>query len=159
MAKPKWFADYCRVYLRQEPVWPSKAKERRAVGSIKLHSQRWLMGTVGLSADKAGRLFMLCLVAMRDGDLEFLRQFSFFADPSFVRIGRVAIPIALRRAVWARDKGRCLQCGATERLECDHITAVVHGGETTLDNLQLLCRGCNKQKGPQAHERRRMARG
>lgn len=33
------------------------------------------------------------------------------------------------------------------QLECDHIIPVAMGGETTMDNLQTLCRTCNRKKG------------
>jgi hypothetical protein len=51
---------------------------------------------------------------------------------------RVAVPTELRRAVFERDGGRCV--------EYDHILPVAHGGATTLQNLQLLCADCNRRK-------------
>ena len=44
-------------------------------------------------------------------------------------------------------KGRCAHCGTDEDLEIDHIKRVADGGANGLDNLQLLCRSCNEQKG------------
>jgi 5-methylcytosine-specific restriction endonuclease McrA len=61
------------------------------------------------------------------------------------------IPKALRHFVWERDGGSCAfvssdghRCGSTTRLEVDHITPVAMGGETTPDNLRLLCRAHNQ---------------
>jgi len=61
------------------------------------------------------------------------------------------IPKALRREVWERDGGRCTfvgtdghHCGATHRLEFDHFVPKARGGETTADNLRLLCRPHNQ---------------
>jgi hypothetical protein len=48
-----------------------------------------------------------------------------------------------------RDKQICLACGATGqgiRLQIDHIVPWVLGGETILENLQVLCSICNKAK-------------
>jgi hypothetical protein len=52
----------------------------------------------------------------------------------------------VRRAVWQRDGGRCVECGAAEYLEYDHIIPWSRGGATSVENLQLLCRGCNGKK-------------
>lgn len=59
---------------------------------------------------------------------------------------RVPITTELRRAVFERDGGRCVECGGNFDLQYDHILPVAHGGATTLDNLQLLCADCNRRK-------------
>jgi 5-methylcytosine-specific restriction endonuclease McrA len=59
---------------------------------------------------------------------------------------RVPIPTELRRAVFERDGGRCVECGSNFDLQYDHILPVAHGGATSLENLQLLCADCNRQK-------------
>lgn len=58
------------------------------------------------------------------------------------------IPPAVRRAVWKRDQGRCVICGATEDLHFDHIIPFSKGGcSWSLDNVQLLCSRHNLRKG------------
>jgi 5-methylcytosine-specific restriction endonuclease McrA len=57
------------------------------------------------------------------------------------------IPQDVRLAVWQRDQGKCVQCGATSWLEFDHIIPFSKGGASTVGNVQLLCRRCNLQKG------------
>ena len=60
-----------------------------------------------------------------------------------------AIPIAIRRLVWARDQGRCTyrdqrsgrRCEGRHYLEMDHITPRAQGGRHELRNLRLLCGG------------------
>jgi 5-methylcytosine-specific restriction endonuclease McrA len=59
---------------------------------------------------------------------------------------RAPIPTELRRAVFERDGGRCVDCGGSFDLQYDHILPVAHGGATTLQNLQLLCAECNRGK-------------
>jgi len=60
---------------------------------------------------------------------------------------REAISAAVRREVWQRDGGQCVDCGSRERLEYDHIIAVANGGSNTARNLELRCEKCNRSKG------------
>jgi len=59
---------------------------------------------------------------------------------------RVGIPTELRRVVFERDGGRCVECGGNFNIQYDHILPVAHGGATTLENLQILCAECNRRK-------------
>ena len=52
----------------------------------------------------------------------------------------------MRRAVFERDGGKCVQCGGTFDLQYDHIIPVALGGATSVENLQLLCSQCNLEK-------------
>ena len=60
------------------------------------------------------------------------------------------IPAAVKRAVWARDGGRCSFVSANGRrccerswLEYDHRDPVARGGRATVENVRLLCRAHN----------------
>jgi 5-methylcytosine-specific restriction endonuclease McrA len=55
----------------------------------------------------------------------------------------------------AKFGSKCLRCGATERLEMDHVVPVAKGGTHSLDNLQVLCRTCNASKGARVIDYRR----
>lgn len=60
--------------------------------------------------------------------------------------GRPYIPVALRRRVFARDGHACIACGSVVDLSLDHATPVTAGGQDTFDNLQTMCRPCNRLK-------------
>lgn len=65
------------------------------------------------------------------------------------RTGRQPIPRKLRHQVFQRDGYRCRECGASKdetSLEIDHIVPVAKGGTNDIDNLQTLCRECNRMK-------------
>jgi len=76
-------------------------------------------------------------------------------DPTAIRRKRAAtlkryrsraarITRAQIRAVMERDE-TCRACGR-EGTDVDHIVPVSRGGQTTLENLQLLCRLCHIEK-------------
>lgn len=60
---------------------------------------------------------------------------------------RRVIPTAVKLAVWKRDGGKCVRCGATEDLHFDHIIPWSKGGSSnTAENIQLLCGKHNLSK-------------
>jgi hypothetical protein len=56
------------------------------------------------------------------------------------------IPQDVKAAVWQRDRGKCVECGEANYLELDHVIPWSKGGASSVNNLQLLCRGCNQKK-------------
>ena len=52
-------------------------------------------------------------------------------------------------------KSECARCGATEKLECDHIIPVNAGGTHDANNLQTLCCECHKEKSATEKSRHR----
>lgn len=58
-----------------------------------------------------------------------------------------SIPQDVKAQVWQRDGGRCVECGDGHYLEFDHIIPLSRGGATSIANLQILCRACNRAKG------------
>jgi hypothetical protein len=61
------------------------------------------------------------------------------------------VPAEVRRAVWARDGGRCTfvsvtghRCEARTRIEFDHVEPVARGGRSTVNGVRLRCRAHNQ---------------
>jgi 5-methylcytosine-specific restriction endonuclease McrA len=52
----------------------------------------------------------------------------------------------IRQRVIDRD-GCCQACGTEQMLTVDHIVPRRLGGDDNMDNLQVLCSGCNSSKG------------
>jgi DNA-binding transcriptional MerR regulator len=57
----------------------------------------------------------------------------------------------VKRAVWARDSGRCTfvsetgrRCPARKCLEFDHVDEVARGGEASIAGIRLRCRAHNQ---------------
>jgi hypothetical protein len=62
------------------------------------------------------------------------------------------IPEKVRKAVFDRCGEQCVSCGSYEDLEIDHIIPVSKGGTGDFENLQALCRVCNRRKHNQYAE-------
>ena len=78
---------------------------------------------------------------------------------------RQHIPVAISRAVWQRDGGRCSWpldsggiCGSTHRLELDHVVPWARWGGETVDDLRIVCRAHNAPAARQAFGGRCVAR-
>ena len=63
------------------------------------------------------------------------------------------VPAAVERAVWKRDGGQCAyvsleghRCEERREIELDHIVPVARGGQSTVENLRLLCRPHNRHE-------------
>jgi len=67
----------------------------------------------------------------------------------FVRVPyRGHVPLT-RRAVFARDGGRCVYCGAPAT-SIDHVVPRSRGGEHVWENVVSCCRRCNHAKADRA---------
>jgi hypothetical protein len=90
--------------------------------------------------ESSGRLvFKFRLVAVEEADSEHPT-----ADES---MRRRLIPSRVKLAVWQRDKGECVLCGATDDLHFDHVIPFSKGGASdTPENVQILCARHNLAK-------------
>ena len=101
--------------------------------------------------DRALTLLLAQLEQSKSGAVARPRTPARLQDPAGKRSRRV--PAAVRRAVWARDQGRCAFIGASGRceetgaLEFHHVVPFASGGATTVQNIQLRCRSHNEYEG------------
>jgi hypothetical protein len=66
-----------------------------------------------------------------------------------------SIPHDIMFKVARRDDYRCQKCHnlvPDDQMEFDHIIPHAKGGPTTVANIRLLCRTCNRKKGSSLHE-------
>ncbi|HET8723264.1 MAG TPA: HNH endonuclease [Anaeromyxobacteraceae bacterium] len=71
---------------------------------------------------------------------------------------KASVPAKVKREVVTRDEGKCQWklpdgsvCGATARLEIDHVVPRGKGGPSTIDNCRILCKGHNLEAARQAY--------
>ena len=90
--------------------------------------------------DNHRAVFKFRLVAV-EGDEDF------DATPKIAAPRRRIIPTAVKLAVWKRDGGKCVKCGASDELHFDHDLPWSKGGTSiTEENAQLLCARHNLEK-------------
>lgn len=95
----------------------------------------------------------ITLLLKKDGDLlhayinQAINKYNHRLSSSKPLNKTRSIPSEVRNIVWARDGGRCVECGGTEYLEYDHIIPYSKNGSNNENNVQILCRGCNSKKG------------
>ena len=78
------------------------------------------------------------------------------AKGGVTRRARETIPAEIRRQIYQRDSYTCVLCGSIgegtthaekiEGFEIDHIKPNAAGGDSSIQNLQVLCRKCNTSK-------------
>ncbi len=91
-------------------------------------------------ADQYRLVFKFRLIAV-EGDDDLGKASNTHAER------RRVIPTSVKLAVWKRDGGRCVMCGATSELHFDHDLPWSKGGTSiTEQNVQLLCARHNLEK-------------
>lgn len=51
-------------------------------------------------------------------------------------------------SAYARKCKYCKRRLLIDNMVCDHVTPISHGGDSTMENLQIICKSCNVKKGP-----------
>jgi 5-methylcytosine-specific restriction endonuclease McrA len=94
-------------------------------------------------------------IAVESADTVLHSERAAFRVPLVVRLTRFvrvpyhgSVPLT-RRAVFARDGGRCVYCAAPAT-SLDHVIPRSRGGQHTWDNVVSACRRCNHAKADRA---------
>lgn len=96
-----------------------------------------------IEQDEKRKVFKFKLIAIDNQEDDLLPADS---SDSFYERTRI-IPTSVKLEVWARDKGRCVTCGAKDELHFDHIVPFSKGGTSLkAENIQLLCARHNLEK-------------
>jgi len=119
---------------------PCQVCKQRIKGRMKRHT---------ISID--GRLYTVCSACRRDhyshkrrAGFRKLRGENSPDTPEREHTRHISSHV--KREVWRRDRGMCVQCGSREHIEYDHIIPYSKGGSNTARNIQLLCKECNRSK-------------
>lgn len=89
-------------------------------------------------------------------ELGWIEYASESAQPSAEGWASRYVSTELRLSIFERDGNACVTCGSVENLEVDHIIPISRGGSGVKDNLQLLCRTCNRKKRVRLNDARQM---
>ncbi|MEB3198431.1 MAG: HNH endonuclease, partial [Candidatus Sericytochromatia bacterium] len=148
-------------YKDRNPIW---IKLHRAIlddytfASLPDHAKAHLVGIWCLAAGNDGKIpndpawVGQRINARQAVDLEALVAAGLLVAETQVsataaqKWGRRSVPQRIRALVMARDGHKCTACGTAQHLELDHIVPVSQGGNPEPDNLQVLCRQCNRRK-------------
>lgn len=107
---------------------------------------RFYFADSDLTADDV-RALLASKDVRRKRQLDHAHAVAAMGDRLDDRARRQPIPREIKTAVWVRDGGACVECGAKHELEFDHLIPLAMGGSNTERNLQLLCAACNRRKG------------
>ena len=153
-AQHHFFVTATRSYTLSNGDYRRVRRERDAEGAARIaeDGQRALWWTAdglywadeGLDAE-AIALLVWDRERRRDARLDRLRSARARAE-EVAAARRTRIPDDVRAFVWERDDGQCVQCGAAEDLQYDHVIPVALGGGNSVDNVQILCGNCNRTK-------------
>lgn len=87
---------------------------------------------------------------MLDEDVESNKGiYPYLFDNQEKHLSLRAFPIKMKKIAYKNQNGICVKCKQHfefNEMEGDHITPWSEGGHTTLDNLQMLCKRCNREK-------------
>lgn len=131
-----------------DPMEKAKRSEIREKKSD-LKKDRELERSQELKVDREGKVDReLTGKALGQMDNEFAND-RLLAAPALpmAEVKSRYVPAALKREVYLRDQGKCshVNCESKRFLEFDHVLPFSMGGETTAENLRLLCHAHNQR--------------
>lgn len=137
-------ADFQRLQVEQmtRPCAIGQSADRR---QLWWHLNRYYWADDSMSAEEV-ELTLWDAQRRRDSRFERLRKIR-AQEEEVEDLRRERIPDDVRLAVWTRDEGRCVRCGASADLQFDHVIPVARGGGNSVENVQILCGTCNRAKG------------
>lgn len=91
-------------------------------------------------------------------DREEIRELKARRTFSVARKKSRVITRGIKDRLEERYRRKCANCGSYYALEQDHITPFGKGGETSVENLQTLCRNCNQRKAIEQYGLEKMDR-
>ncbi|MEX2272879.1 MAG: HNH endonuclease [Vicinamibacterales bacterium] len=106
-------------------------------------------GDIGALINKALTMLIADVERKKFGIVQRPRATTSAKEAGASHPGSRTIPAAVRRAVAARDGGRCAfvgrdgRCDERDFLEFHHIVPYAAGGKATVDNIALRCRAHN----------------
>ncbi|AWC93601.1 TPA: HNH endonuclease [Morganella morganii subsp. morganii] len=135
------FERFLDVFYRSEEFQEYKEKTTKEVFYI-LFGNRLILQTYNE---------MIAEVRRSDWDSAYY-DVKFTTKNGYLK--RVAIPKWVQKAVYYRDKGRCVFCkkdltgliNIYNKSNYDHIVPLAIFGINDVSNIQLLCESCNKKK-------------
>jgi len=116
--------------------------------------QLWIGDKYEDVVDKIAEEMFYILFLNRD----FLLYFNHYMSRTHgANFSRIHMPEWVKRAVFYRDRGRCVLCGkdlsgqlaisGEREIHYDHMVPLEQGGMNDVTNIQLLCSSCNLSKG------------
>ncbi len=151
-AKEMW-QYFFRVMNWTKTIFPNYRKEMKGVSWGLLYNEYKEM-VLSLNPDE---IEDEVVTLMSDIDVKNPKGiYTYIFDKNEKHLNLRAFSLNEKRIGYEQQKGICAntRCPmgndhkfSINEMEADHITPWSQGGQTTLDNLQLLCRECNRRKG------------